>query len=448
LADIIVARATPPGGGAIGMIRLSGAGSRELCAAFLRPAPPERAREATLVRALDGENPLDQLVALWYPEGESYTGEESIELLCHASPYVLERLIEVCVAAGARRALPGEFTQRAYLNGRLDLAQAEAVCDLIAARTKEEHRAAIRNLEGGLSRRAGALRAGALALLARMEAALDHPDEDVAQLRGGELRAEAARLAAEARALAQAGARSRLAAAGARVAIVGRPNAGKSSLLNALLGRDRAIVAPEPGTTRDTLEEPVDLDGLRAVLVDTAGLREGCADAAEREGVSRARAALRGADLAVFVLDQTAPLNEARAALEEVRAQYLREQRPLLVALSKSDAASVRVAAADVGGGECREISSLTGFGIAELAGDIARLIAPTESSTGVAVNERQAAAVSACAEELEAASRESAPELSAACLSSALRALDAVVGGNAADDVLGEVFRRFCVGK
>jgi len=350
-----------------------------------------------------------------------------------------------------RHAAPGEFTRRAFTNGRLDLAQAEAVESLIRARGDRARRAAFERLEGGLSRAVDAARSRILDLLALLEARLDHPDEDIPPLADGTADSALAALRTPLERLLAAFDRGRAEREGLRVCLVGRPNAGKSSLLNALLGRDRAIVAATPGTTRDTLEEPAALAGLSAVLVDTAGLRDDASDPAEREGVARAERALAACDVAVLVVDSARPADAAderahRRALELAT----REGRPVVVARSKSDLAA---AAADGGG---VAVSAKTGAGLDALVRAVAAAAGAPDEDEGEAllIGARDRDAFAAALSELDAARAAVAAhpgtwEDRAAChLREAHARLGLVLGLGAPDEVLHAVFSRFCVGK
>lgn len=447
MAEVIVAIATPAGEGALGIVRLSGGDVFGVARSFLRPAGL-KPRTAAVAEVFDARGTVERAVAVFFPGPSSYTGEDLLELTVHGSPYLVSRLVELACDAGARPAEPGEFTRRAYLNGRLDLAQAEAVALLIRARTEKAARAALAQLEGGLSRTVGELRRELTGVLAVVEASLDHPDEDLPAFAPGAAGEALSALAARAARLAATHRQGRLAAEGARISIVGSPNAGKSSLLNALLGRDRAIVAPEPGTTRDTLEEPADLQGVRTVLVDTAGLRaEGDAGAIEKEGMRRARKALEGSDLALVVLDRSVEFREAdRRLLEEAAGGG----RPVLVALNKSDLPP-RIAAGDVAS-PALPVSALTGDGVEGLARALAETVAAGASAPEgepIVLTLRHRRALEAAESSLRRAGeavRE--PELAAVHLREALSALGAIVGETAPEEVLREVFSRFCVGK
>ena len=266
-SDTIAAIATPPGSGALAVVRVSGPQARR-AAALVLPGVELIERHAVVATARDREGALDQVVALFFPQAQSPTGEDLVELTCHGSPYIQKRLLAALFEAGARPARGGEFTQRAFLNGRLDLVQAEAVCDLIRAGTRLAHRAALAQLQGGLSRQVERLRRPVLDLLVHLEALLDHPEEDIKPLPAEVCRTDLAGLREPIERLADTFRTGRILRDGARICLIGRTNAGKSSLLNALLGCSRAIVSAEPGTTRDTIEEPCDLAGLPAEVAD------------------------------------------------------------------------------------------------------------------------------------------------------------------------------------
>lgn len=441
---VIAAIATPAGEGALGIVRLSGPDVLAVAARFLRA--PLRPRQASLALVHDEGRPVERAMAVYFPGPDSYTGEDVLELTAHGSPYLLSRILELAVRGGARVAEPGEFTRRAYLNGRLDLAQAEAVALLIRSRTEYSARAAFAQLEGKLSSAISELRRGITGVLAVVEAALDHPDEDLPAFRPERASEALSALAAEARRLAATHRRGRVAADGARVTLVGRPNTGKSSLLNALLGRDRAIVAAEPGTTRDTLEEPSDLGGVRALLIDTAGLRpDGEACAVEREGMRRARSTLAAADLAVVVLDRSVDFSEEdRRILEEAT----EGGRRVLVALNKSDLPK-RLGASEVEG---VEVSALSGEGVERLAerlrSELATLKGAAEGEPLVTSVRQRLALEEAAAALDRGAARVDEGELAAVELREALGRLGEIVGETAPEEVLREVFSRFCIGK
>src|SRR5437773_4336511 len=296
-SDTIVAIATPPGRGAIGVVRLSGPEALSIGRGLITHRGELEPRRSTFTRT----SAVDQVVATYFPSPHSYTGEDVIELSAHGSPVVLRAIVEKAAACGARLAEPGEFTLRAFLNGRIDLMQAEAVADLIDAVTPLQARAAFDQLEGTLTRAIGGMDEALFDLIARLEASVDFPEEGYHFVEPGALAQAIDALVEKTANLLVHGRRGRLIRDGLQVAIVGRPNVGKSSLFNALVGASRAIVTDVPGTTRDLVTEVVDLDGLRVTLVDTAGMRE-TDDRVEREGVLRTMQSIAIADLVVQVV--------------------------------------------------------------------------------------------------------------------------------------------------
>ncbi len=458
-AELIAALATPPEGGALGILRLSGAGCREACRLFLS-AFPGQPRRVTRATAHERGRPLDEVLVTYFAAPESYTGEDCVEITAHGSPFILSSLLRLALASGARPASPGEFTLRAFLNGRMDLAQAEAVGALIAARTESAHRAALDHLQGGLSRRIQELRGCLLRLLAHVEASIDHPEEEIPELSESRLSEQIAELRRGLGRLLESHRFGRLAVEGARVAIVGRPNVGKSSLLNALLGRERAIVAEEPGTTRDTLEEPADLLGLRTLLIDTAGIREKPPDPVEAEGMRRARLALERSDMALIVLDRSRPVT---AEDWDLVGSALGEggKRPAIVALNKSDLPARVSPAQLLGDWACRrsgerppslvEVSALSGAGIRSLAERLSAVLSGggSEPESSVVTSLRHYNSLKEADEALfRAAESLRNPELAAVPLREALGLLGSILGENVDADVLAEIFSRFCVGK
>ncbi len=440
--DTIAAIATAPGAGGVGIVRLSGPASRaiaeHLCARALRP------RHAHHVRftAEDGEA-IDDGIALLFIAPASYTGEDVVELQAHGSPAVLQELVTRCVALGARRARPGEFSERAFLEGRLDLTQAEAVADLIAAADVRAARAARRALDGEFSRRVDALADELLAIRVHVEAAIDFADEPIDTLGGAQLRARLASTATALDDLLRAAERGRRLREGLHAVIVGPPNAGTSSLLNALAGRDRAIVTDIAGTTRDLLHEVVRIDGVELTLVDTAGLREG-GDAIEREGMRRARGELERADLAIVVLDARDPDSGTAAVAESIAAVparlWLHNKADLLAAIPEPLADVVHV-------------SARTGLGLGALHARL-RELAGGDDTAGegeFTARARHVDALMQAREELAAARvhlDHEALDLAAEGLRLAHDQLGEITGKVRADDLLGHIFASFCIGK
>ncbi len=447
-SDTIVAIATPPGRGAIGIVRLSGPDARRIAGELLgraRPLQPRRATLATVRTGTDADagSVADQVVVTSFPGPSSYTGDDVVEISAHGSDVVLRAIVSNAVDRGARLAAPGEFTLRAFVNGRLDLPQAEAVVDLIDAVTPLQARAAFDQLNGTLASAIALIDAELFDLIARLEASVDFPDEgyhfiEPRNVSGAILRIVEAidRLLASAR-------RGRLVREGALVVIAGRPNAGKSSLFNALVGSHRAIVTDIPGTTRDLLSEVVDLEGLRVTLVDTAGISE-TGDPIEREGIARAVKSVESAECVLLVCDGSVAIDPQLAgmAFDPARTILVASKADLPAAWSRDDA--VRV-------------SALTGSGLDRLIAQIHSTLAGGEPLREVpaVTNVRHVALLADAREVLMRAAAAVAHAGSALSeefvlsdLQSARHRLEEVTGRRTPDDVLAHVFERFCVGK
>ncbi|MDX2175763.1 MAG: tRNA uridine-5-carboxymethylaminomethyl(34) synthesis GTPase MnmE [Candidatus Sumerlaeia bacterium] len=450
--DTIAAPATAPGAAAIAIVRLSGPAAH---AVAIRLFSPHRKADAAPGLLRQGEvrdgsgTPIDDgLLVLWNAP-RSATGEDAAEFHLHGSPAVVERVLAACLACGARLADPGEFTRRALLNGRLDLAQAEAVGALARARTDAAARAALGALGGALSQRIAAARAALVPVLAQLEALVDFPD-DVDEPLEQRLAADVESVQAMLDALLRTAERGRRLAEGARVVLAGAPNAGKSSLFNALLRRERAITSPHPGTTRDSVEATIDLAGVPLTLVDTAGLRD-ADDPVEAAGVAVSRRELAGADLALLVVDPAEPPAEP-AALEALGAA------PFLLVRSKADlaAAPAPLPALEARALGVLAVSAATGAGVAELEARIAAALRAEDRGEGATlVTARQTSAVANAAEHLvrarEALASSLAPEFVAVHLTEALAALDRTAPAAAAtldEELLDAVFSTFCLGK
>ncbi len=453
--DTIAAIATPPGRGGVGIVRLSGPEAWQIASRLVRLKRDLEAARAALADVLDPSaaepDAIDQAVVTAFAAPHSYTGEDVVEIAAHGSPVVLETLLRGALSFGARLARPGEFTERAFLNGRIDLTQAEAVHDLIAAQTLEQARMAAQQLGGALSRRVAPAKEQLVTLIALLEAGMDFAAgelDDVDVVSPEQIRSTLARVREPLERLARSYAQGHRLREGASLALVGRPNVGKSSLFNRLLERERAIVTPLPGTTRDTVEEATAIGGVPLRLIDTAGLRlagESPADEAEALGIARSREALADADLVVVVLDATATVGEQESEL----LQSLRG-RPHLVVRNKADL-FIGSCAADV-----RRIvtSAITGQGIEELRSGILRLLqADGEAvASGVLNSLRQQEAVRDALQSLagaETANETGVPhEFLLADLHRALRALDSLTGETTSDDILNRIFSTFCIGK
>ena len=454
--DTIAAIATAPGRGAIGIIRLSGPGAIAAVEGVFRPAggaPLSRRPPRSLVLGpgtAGAGRGLDSALATFSPGPGSYTGEDTAELHCHGSPVVLGLVLEALFAQGARQAGPGEFTRRAFLNGKLDLAQSEAVIDLIDAETPAAAHQAAGQLTGALSRRVEEIYRALVDLMAHFHAVLDYPDEDIDPLGAAEMESALALAAGNIRRLLSTYRRGQMLSQGLPCAIVGRPNAGKSSLLNALLGYDRAIVTPIAGTTRDTIEERLTLGGVLLRLIDTAGMRES-QDQVEQLGVERSRAAARRASLVLAVVDGSRPLEE-----EDQEALALAAAAPMcIVVRNKTD---LPLCPQDFSplppGTPVVEVSSLTGEGLDQLELAIEELI-PQEGegeAGALLTNARQADAARRAGECVERAQAALAagvtPDAVLTDVEEALSALGELTGRSVREDVVSTIFRRFCVGK
>ena len=450
--ETIAAISTPPGRGGIGIVRLSGPEAAGIAAQLVRLQRPLEHGRARLADVLDAEDEgaerIDEAVVTYFAAPNSYTADDLVEIAAHGSPVVLDLLLRRALGLGARLAEPGEFTQRAFLAGRIDLTQAEAVRDLIDAQTLTQARQAASQMGGALSRRVAPVKQNLVELIALLEAGIDFAEDDVDVTPQQEIARRIDELTVPLSALEASFSRGRIVHDGLTLAIVGRPNAGKSSLFNRLVERERAIVTPTPGTTRDTVSERISLDGIPLELVDTAGLRE-AHDVAEQLGIARSREALAEAGLVLIVLDATQPLNEEEHDL--LRAV---EGRPALVAMNKRDLAEGRVQdSAALDGVAVIATSALTGEGVAELRSRIVALASGgAASESGMLTNLRQHQAVTTALGALADARRaneSSIPhEMILLDLYRALWALDSLTGQTTAEDILQLIFSTFCIGK
>jgi tRNA modification GTPase len=467
--DTIVAISTPPGRGGIGILRLSGPAARTIAEPLLKlrhPLAPAQARFAQIIDNT-GETPgtvLDEAVVTYYAAPHSYTSEDIVEIAAHGSPVLLDHLLRQCLTAGARLAEPGEFTQRAFLSGRLDLTQAEAVHDLIEATTLHQARIAARQLGGALSRQITPIKQQLIALIAPLEAGIDFAEDDIDLLPPNEITTQIAAIQASLTTLEQTFVYGRIVRDGFSLAIIGRPNAGKSSLFNRLIQRDRAIVTATPGTTRDPVTERISLEGIPVELIDTAGLRheqDHPLDEAESIGITKSREAMAEADVILLVLDATAPLHpEDKVILAAAT------NRPFLAVINKQDLAATTALTqqitkqipdhqrTDQPPHPAVETSALTGTGIPELRRAILSLLtanAPS-SETALLTNLRQQQAVATALAALSQAKRAIAAniphEMLLLDLYAALQALDALTGVTTTDDILHLIFSKFCIGK
>jgi tRNA modification GTPase len=442
----IVAVSTPPGRGGIGVVRVSGPDAAAIAATLLARRSPLEPRYATHGYIHDqGEagTLLDEVVCTWFPGPHSYTGEDVVEISGHGNPLLLSRIVASATCHGARHARPGEFTLRAFLNGRMDLVQAEAVVDLVDAVTPAQARLALAQLEGALSHRLTEIEQGIFEVVARLEASLDFPEEGYRFVEPGALVETLQRLARDAASLAEGGRRGRVIREGRRVTIVGRPNVGKSSIFNALLGADRAIVTDVPGTTRDLVAERTDIEGIPVTLIDSAGIRE-ARDPIERIGVDRARNMAAAADALILVLDGSTSLTAEDAALLRDT-----EGSNRVVCLNKSDLPRRvhGVAAGEV------PASARTGEGLDVLQQVlVCALIKSADDQVPLVTNARHVALLDRTVTTLEraeqAAGQGASEEFVLADLHEAIGALQEVTGRRTSGAVLEEIFARFCIGK
>jgi tRNA modification GTPase len=442
--DTIVAIATPPGRGGIGVVRVSGPEAHPIARALITHRADLQPRYATLTtvrltavaEALDDVR--DQAIVTYFPAPASYTGDDVVEVSAHGSPVILRAIVAAAIDRGARAAQPGEFTLRAFLNGRIDLMQAEAVADLIDAVTPLQARTAFDQLEGTLTRAIASIDAGLFDLIARLEASVDFPEEGYHFVEPGALARALDDLLAQTGALLTGARRGRLVREGLQVAIVGNPNVGKSSLFNALLGADRAIVTDRPGTTRDLVTETLDLDGLRLTLVDTAGLRE-ATDPAEIEGVERSRQAVAVADAIVHVIDDD-NVPEPGGANRLIVRNKIDVSPP-------SDTGAVAGVIA---------VSARTGDGLPQLRERLGRVLdADAKRERADIANVRHVALVERAHLALQRARLASTTDTGAmpeefvlADLQDARAALEEITGRRTSEELLAHIFTRFCVGK
>ena len=438
IKDTIAARATAPGRGGIGIVRVSGPGVKEISRQILGEIPEPRL--ATYSDFSDGENVIDQGIALYFNSPGSFTGEDVLELQGHGGPVVLEMLLNRVINLGARIAAPGEFSQRAYLNDKMDLAQAEAIADLINSSTEAAARGAVRSLQGEFSTRINHLVAKVIELRVFVEASIDFPEEEIDFLSDERIEVQLAEVHQELDKVLDETSHGALLVEGASVVLMGKPNAGKSSLMNLLTGRDTSIVTDIPGTTRDVVNETLQLDGIPLRLVDTAGIRNSL-DKIEAEGVKRALAAGEEADLVIAVVDASEP-----DAMKQ--AESLLEDRRTVVVFNKIDLVADTDLLTDG-----IQMSAKTGLGLQSLKDQLKkRLGLSPNAGSGFTARNRHIIALGCCKESLVSARslliEQRAGELVAEELRVCQQNLSEITGVFTADDLLGEIFGSFCIGK
>ncbi len=443
LSDTIVAIATPPGRGGIGVIRISGPRSKPIAEAILHLSRELRSWQPTRADLLNEQTQaVDDVIVTYFAGPRSYTAEDVVEIACHGSPVVLRHGVAEALKQGARAAEPGEFTLRAFVNGRIDLPQAEAVRDLIDATTLHQARVAAQQASGSLARRLQPVKAQLLELIALLEAGIDFAEDDISVATQGQLRARLDPIAADVNRLARSFSYGHVLREGFTLAIIGRPNVGKSSLFNRLLEQDRAIVTPVAGTTRDLVSEVVAIEGIPVRLVDTAGIRTG-EDLVESLGIERSLSAMADADVTLVVVDANHIEEQDQELIDKAGAQG----RHLIVA-NKVDQGGKA-------GPDMLPVSALTGQGIDELREAIVRAVAPdgvVEQNGAIITNLRQQDALSNAQSALSQAHTaivENIPhEMLLLDLYDALGGLDELTGRTTADDILNRIFSTFCIGK
>jgi tRNA modification GTPase len=446
--DTIVAAATPPGRGGVGIVRVSGPKVPEIAAVIVGELPLPR--RATFARFLDShQETIDAGLALFFPAPHSYTGEHVLELQGHGGALVIESLVARVIEIGGRRALPGEFTQRAFLNDKLDLAQAEAIADLIDAGSRAAVRAAMRSLQGEFSAMIRGLTDAIIELRTYVEAAIDFPEEEVDFLADEQLAERFQAVRDHFDGVEQSARQGRLLREGMTVVIAGRPNAGKSSLLNRLAGYEAAIVTAIPGTTRDVVRERIDIDGMPLHVLDTAGLRQG-GDIVEEEGIRRATVEMTRADRVLFVIDASEDPSGSAFSEESAR---MPPDVPVTLIFNKCDLA-VGIPVADTIAGPPRiVVSATTGKGIDSLRAHLKLCMGYQTLDTGtVSARQRHLESLSRARRNVDEAQRQlqdrRAGELVAEELRGAQQALNEITGEFTSDDLLGRIFSSFCIGK
>ena len=452
-ADTIAAVATPPGEGGVALVRLSGPDAERIGREVLvRKDTSWESHRLYYGRVRDPDRGavVDEVMFAFLRQPRSYTGEDTVEIHCHGGPYVVRQVLGLVLARGARHAEPGAFTKRAFLNGRLDLTQAEAVLDLIRSRTDKAAGVALGQMEGGLSQEVRALREQLVDTLVQVEAAIDFPEEEIELLRQAELAGKVAGVVDRIAVLIDSYEWGRLIREGVRVCIVGRPNVGKSSLMNALLGVDRAIVTATPGTTRDFIEEAVNLDGLPVVLWDTAGIRGGT-EGVEQVGIDVTLERLEESEGCLLVLDGSAPLTH-----EDVEVMQRVRDKQGLVVVNKSDLGQ-RLPPADVSETLPRleqvKVSALTSQGLDELRTALRGCFLDSSKESEIVVtNVRHKAALErarSCLSEVQRAMEQGMPpDIVAVDLQEARDDLEEIIGAVTNDDILERIFSQFCIGK
>ncbi|MFP1806390.1 tRNA uridine-5-carboxymethylaminomethyl(34) synthesis GTPase MnmE [Lonsdalea quercina] len=450
--DTIVAQATPPGRGGVGILRISGSAASAVAQAVLGKLPRPRYADYRPFMDADG-SVLDQGIALWFPNPNSFTGEDVLELQGHGGPVILDLLLKrILTLPGVRIARPGEFSERAFLNDKLDLAQAEAIADLIDASSEQAARSAVNSLQGVFSSRIHQLVDALTHLRIYVEAAIDFPDEEIDFLSDGKIEAQLNAVIADLNGVRAEARQGSLLREGMKVVIAGRPNAGKSSLLNALAGREAAIVTDIAGTTRDVLREHIHIDGMPLHIIDTAGLRD-ANDEVERIGIERAWQEIEQADRVLFMVDGTTTEASEPAALWPEFMARLPKTLPITVVRNKADITGERLGIEDMSTHSLIRLSARTGEGVDLLRNHLKESMGFTSSTeSGFLARRRHLQALESAAEHLEQGREQLVSAYAGELLAEELRlsqqALSEITGEFTSDDLLGRIFSSFCIGK
>ncbi|NUF48404.1 tRNA uridine-5-carboxymethylaminomethyl(34) synthesis GTPase MnmE [Gilliamella sp. ESL0250] len=451
-SDTIVAQATPPGRGGVGILRISGPKVQAVAQAVLGKLPKPRHADYLPFLASDGST-LDEGIALFFPNPHSFTGEDVLELQGHGGPVILDLLLKrVLEVPHVRIARPGEFSERAFLNDKLDLAQAEAIADLIDASSEQAAKSAISSLQGVFSKKVNALVESLIHLRIFTEAAIDFPEEEIDFLSDGKIEAQLNEVITRLSEVRQEAKQGSLLREGMKVVIAGRPNAGKSSLLNALAGRDAAIVTDIAGTTRDVLREHIHIDGMPLHIIDTAGLRE-ASDEVERIGIERAWQEIEQADRVLFMVDSTTTIETNPEKLWPEFIERLPKQMPVTVIRNKADLTGEALGYSEVNGYSLIQLSARTGEGMTLLRDHLKQVMGFSSSTEGgFLARRRHLQALEKAAEHLNNGKYQlitfHAGELLAEELRLAQEALSEITGEFTSDDLLGRIFSSFCIGK
>lgn len=450
--DTIVAQATPPGRGGVGILRISGSAASAVAQAILGKLPRPRYADYLPFRDADG-SVLDQGIALWFPNPNSFTGEDVLELQGHGGPVILDLLLKrILTLPGVRIARPGEFSERAFLNDKLDLAQAEAIADLIDASSEQAARSAVNSLQGVFSSRIHQLVEALTHLRIYVEAAIDFPDEEIDFLSDGKIEAQLNTVIADLNGVRAEARQGSLLREGMKVVIAGRPNAGKSSLLNALAGREAAIVTDIAGTTRDVLREHIHIDGMPLHIIDTAGLRD-ANDEVERIGIERAWQEIEQADRVLFMVDGTTTDASEPAAIWPEFMARLPKTLPITVVRNKADITGETLGIEDVSTHSLIKLSARTGEGVDLLRNHLKESMGFTSNTeSGFLARRRHLQALERAAEHLEQGREQLVSAYAGELLAEELRlsqqALSEITGEFTSDDLLGRIFSSFCIGK